>query len=44
MAKELEAGLLDEPRSIPEIMNRLTEAGFNFNDTKLRRGLKRLVK
>ena len=44
MAKELKAGLLDEPHSIPEINNRVSKAGLNFTDSNIPKGLKRLVK
>jgi hypothetical protein len=41
---ELETGFFDQPRSIAEVKQRLSEAGFVFIDSNVRTSLKRLVK
>jgi len=44
IGKEVEAGFFDEPRSVADVKNRLSEAGLKFTDTSLRRGLRRLAR
>ena len=40
---DLEAGFFDEPHSIGDIKQRLSEAGLSFMDSNVRNSLKRLV-
>ena len=44
IGKEVEAGFFDEPRSVADVKNRLSEAGLKFTDSSLRRGLRRLAR
>jgi hypothetical protein len=43
LRSEIETGFFDEPRSIAEVKQRLSETGFGFIDSNIRTSLKRLV-